>query len=135
MILRRYGTTVQSVEPDFRPHALNEISFRRDRSHSVPADEFEAAWERVAGSDVDARAEGDVHSEVEKAILDTLVERLEAERAALGEGEALLIENEMGVDWPRTRQQTRTVVVDGQNRLHFTVHVDPPLRLGLYRRR
>jgi hypothetical protein len=135
MLLRRYGSTVQSVEPDFRPHALNEINFRRDREHSFSAEEFEAGWSAEDEFELDAKAEGDVHNEVEREILDQLLGRLRDRLDDLGDDEALLLENESGVDWPRTRQETRTVVESGENRLHFTVRLDPPLRLGRYRRR
>lgn len=135
MLVRRYGTTVQSVEADFRPHALNEINFRRDRAHSFTEAEFESGWEKVGEVEVDATAEGDVHKKVEEAILADLLGQLDEHLAALGENEALLVENESGVDWPRTRQETRTRVEGLENRLHFTVDLHPPLRLGRYRKR
>ena len=46
-----------------------------------------------------------------------------------------MIENEQGIDYPKTRTRTRTVVVDGENRLRFTTKVHPPLRVGVYRQR
>jgi hypothetical protein len=135
MLLRRYGSTVQSVEPDFRPHALNEISFRRDREHSFTAGEFEGRWEHAADIVLDAEAEGDVHNQVEEEILESLMARLREALEGLDAGEVLLVENESGVDWPRTRQETSTVLKGVENRLHFKVHLDPPLRLGRYRER
>lgn len=134
MLLRRYGTTVQSVEADFRPHALNEINFRRDRAHSVSAEDFASGYVKVEESELAAAAAGDVHNEVEEAILGDLLKQIEARLGALADGEVLVVENENGVDWPRTRQKTRTVVVDGENRLHFEVEIRPALRLGRYRK-
>lgn len=135
MLLRRYGSTVQSVQPDFRPHALNEINFRRDRKHSFKAAEFEARWERVGQVVIDAEAEGDVHNDVEEEVLASLLDGIEEALTGLDEGYVLLLENESGVNWPRTRQETSNVVEGIENRRHFKVHVDPPIRMGRYRER
>jgi len=40
MILLRYGTTIQSVEPNFDSKAFTEIGFRRDRGYSSLASDF-----------------------------------------------------------------------------------------------
>ena len=48
MILRRYGTTMQSVETNFDSKAFTEIGFRRDHAFSAP-DDFLARHERVSG--------------------------------------------------------------------------------------
>jgi hypothetical protein len=48
----------------------------------------------------------------------------------------LMIESQPGRDYPKLRDQTKVEVVGGiENRLHFTWTVDPPLRVGIYRRR
>lgn len=134
MLLRRYGANVQSVEPHFAAKALNEISFRRDHAHSLVAEQFEADWQSADTIELRAEAEGAVHNEAEQYMLDDLAAQLQAQLDALGEGEALLIENDPGIDWPRTRQHSRTVVEGQENRLHFSVSVEPPLRLTRYRR-
>jgi hypothetical protein len=36
MILRRYGSTFQEVEPNFDARALTEIGFRRTHGKAVP---------------------------------------------------------------------------------------------------
>ena len=55
--------------------------------------------------------------------------------AELGDDEVLLVENQRGVDEPRFREKKETHVVEGENRLHFIWWVDPPLKVGVYRRR
>ena len=136
MILRRYGTTVQSVEPKFDSRAMTEIGFLRTRSFSMPAEEFFEVYEPVGERALTAEAEGDVKDEAEQALLASLEEQIEALRAGLAEGDVLLVESEPGKDYPKTRDRTHTRVVDGiENRLHFQWTVDPPLRLGVYRRR
>jgi len=135
MIVRRFGSTVQSVEPDFDSRAMTEIGFRRTSALSLPAEEFLAQYERVDGRELTAEAEGDVKDEAEQAVLASLRAKLEALEAELGEGYVLLVENEVGKDYPKTRDRTKTLVVAGTNRLHFTWTIDPPLKLGVYRRK
>jgi hypothetical protein len=135
MIVRRYGSSVQSVELNFDSRALTEIGFRRDRAWSVPADEFEGDWEQVEEYQLDARAEGDVQDFVERDMLAQLEARIRTLEEGLAEGEVLNVESEQGKDYPKTRHRTRTVVVEGENRLHFEGWVEPPLRLARYRRR
>ncbi len=135
MIVRRYGSTVQSVELNFDSRAMTEIGFRRDQAWSVPTDEFEAGWERVQGFELEARSEGDVQDQTEQALLDQLEVRMRELEAELGEGELLVIESEQGKDYPKTRHQTRTTVVEGENRLHFQGWVEPPLRVARFRKR
>jgi hypothetical protein len=55
--------------------------------------------------------------------------------ADLDEGEVLVVENQEGEDYPKTRDTKKNVVVDGENRLYFYWRIDPPLRLGVYRTR
>lgn len=133
MLLRRYGSRYQSVELNFDAHALNEISFRRDHQTAWEVEEFESAFTRTSGHALEAVAEGAVHDEVETAALDDLQAQVEAVLGGLAEGEVAVVESESGVDYPKTRQATRNVIVEGENRLHFTVSISPPLQIGVYR--
>ena len=135
MILRRYGTFVQSVDINFESKALTEVGFRRNHERSEPADEFVAEWERVRGHELGGEAEGAVQDEVEQRLLDGMEAELLRLDAELGPEEVLMVESEQGNDYPKTRTQTRTVVVEGQNRLHFTTTVSPSLRVAVYRKR
>ncbi len=133
MLLRRYGDRLHSVDLNFDRRALNEIAFRRDHQVSFEWDEFVATHTRIGEHALAAEVEGDVHDEVEKQVLAQLEERIREVQAGLAEGDLLVIESEHGASYPKTRQATRTVVQEGENRLHFRVHVDPPLDLGVYR--
>lgn len=133
MILRRYGTSYQSVVPNFEAKALNEIGFRRDHATSIPVEDFEARYRAVESHELSSRGEGDVQNEAEQTLLDDLLEQLEALESELGEGDVLVVESEQGHDWPKTRQKQENVVVEGENRLYFHVRVEPPLRIGTYR--
>jgi len=135
MIFKRYGTTLQSVVTNFDSKALNEIGFRRDRSETMEAADFEAAFENVTTHELSAEAEGAVQDETEQLLLDRLEARISELLGSLGEGEILVVENADARDWPKTRQHTRNVVLAGENRLHFTYRMAPPLRVGVYRRR
>lgn len=44
MIIRRYGTKVESVEVAFDSNALNEIAFRKTQGFSMSDDEFLARY-------------------------------------------------------------------------------------------
>ena len=132
MILRRYGKAFHSVEPNFDPKAMNEVGFRRDGAHTIPAEDFEAGWERHLPHELAARAEGDVQLEAEGALLDKLRADVEALAEGVPEGSFLVVENEQGKDWPRLHCEQRTLVVGNENRLHFRWHVEPPLRVALF---
>ncbi len=134
MIFRRYGTNYESVTLNFDSKALNEIGFRRDRAESIPVSDFEAAFTREATHEIVAEAEGDVQDHTEQLMLDALEERIETLQDALEEGQLLVVENEVGHDWPKTKQRTSNVVVEGENRLHFDYTVEPPVRVSVYRR-
>lgn len=134
MIVRRYGSSVQSVELNFDSRAMTEIGFRRDQEWSVPTEEFDSGWERVEDYSLEATAEGDVQDEAEQSLLTQLEGRIRELEAGLGDDELIRVESEQGKDYPKTRHQTRTVVVEGENRLHFQAWVEPPLRLARYRR-
>ncbi len=133
MILRRYGTSVHSVEPDFDSKALTEIRFRKDQKHAQPLDEFLAAHDRVREHALEGSAEGWVQGEVEQVLLADLEKRLRTLYGELGPDERLMVESEPGTDYPKTHTKQRVVVVESDNRLHFTSSLQPPLRLGVYR--
>ena len=135
MILRRYGTSFQSVDLNFDSKALTEIGFRRNQERSEPAEEFAAEWEKLRGHELVATGEGQVQAEVEQQLLEDLEGQIRKLEGALGPGEVLVIESEQGTDYPKTRTQTRTIVVEGENKFHFTTTVHPPLRVGVYRKR
>ena len=134
MILKQYGTSYQSVETNFDPRALTEIAFRRDRQFSIPTEEFEAGYEKVEDLSFSAQAEGDVHDQAEGELLEALEEKVRAALKALGEDQVLVVESKEGADYPKTRDTKKNVVVDGENRLYFYWRVDPPLRMGIYRK-
>jgi hypothetical protein len=135
MIFRRYGTSYQSVDLNFDSRALSEVGFRRDREQSVETDDFESTYETVASHALDADAEGDVQDHTEQVLLDKLASRIRELDSGLGASEVLVIENEQGNDWPKTRQRTSNVIVDGENRLRFHYTIAPPLRVAVRRRK
>jgi hypothetical protein len=134
MLLRRYGSSFHSVELHFDSKALNEIGFRRDHQTSFEVEDFESRFERIEGHSFTAEAQGDVHAEVEKAVLDQLEAQIRGVIDGLAEGEVAVIESEHGGSYPKTRQATRNVLREGLNRLHFTVSIDPPLLIAVHRR-
>ena len=135
MILRRYGTSYSSVELNFESRALTEIGFRRDRQTQIATDTFEAEYGLVETHELSATAEGHVHDETEQALLQDLAGQIHALSDDLPDGDVLVIESEQGVDYPKTRAVQKTLVVRGENRLHFTVRVEPPLRVSVRRKR
>ncbi len=135
MILRRYGTTIQSVETNFDSKAFTEVGFRRDHAYSSPADDFLDRHERVSEHLLEAESEGDVQDEVESAMLKKLLDQLEKIEGDAAEGEFVLIASEKGEDYPKTRTRQKNVVVEGENRLHFYSSVSPPLKVAVFRAR
>jgi hypothetical protein len=135
VIVRRYGSNVLSVTPNFDARAMTEIGFTRDGRLSIPADEFERDYYRLGGHELTARTEGTVQGEVEEAALAALTEQLNRVAAELQDGQVLLIENEPGKDLPKTRGTQTNLVERGENRLRFEYTVDPPLRVGIHQRR
>ncbi|MGH7500996.1 MAG: hypothetical protein ACREL7_04490 [Longimicrobiales bacterium] len=131
-IVRRYGNKVQSVTPNFDSRAMTEIGFVRGGEVSLSAEEFEKTFDRLFGRELRAKAEGEVQGDVEDAVLASLAEQLEALAAEAGDGSLLVIENQQGVDQPKTRGRQTTIVVDGENRLVFEYTVEPPLRIGVF---
>ena len=135
MILRRYGTTIQSVETNFDSKAFTEIGFRRDHAHSSPADAFLNRHERMSEHLLEAESEGDVQDEVESAMLQQLLDQLLSLDGELAEDEFVVVESEPGRDYPKTRTQQKNVVVGGENRLCFYSSVSPPLKVAVFRAR
>lgn len=133
MILRRYGTTVQSVETNFDSKAFTEIGFRRDHAYSSPADDFLAGHERVSEHLLEAESEGGVQDEVESAMLERLLAQLLEIESDLAENEFVLVESEQGNDYPKTHTRQKNVVVEGENRLYFYSSVSPPLKVAVFR--
>jgi hypothetical protein len=130
----RYGANYQSVSFEFEAKALNEVGFRRDRESSFAVDELGDRYELIETAELTAEAEGDVQSETEQLLLDRLQDKARAIVDSLPEGGMVIVENERGgQDQPKPRQTISNVVVAGENRLHFTYHIAPPLRLGTYR--
>ena len=133
MIFKRYGTAYQSVDPNFDSRALNEIGFRRDRERAVPVEEFETRFEHVDTHELSSEAEGPVQDHTEQLMIDRLETKLLELETTIGPHDVMVVENTDGHDYPKTRQKTRTVVEEGENRLHFQYSVSPPLRIGVYR--
>jgi hypothetical protein len=135
MILKQYGTSYHSVETNFNSRALTEIAFRRDRVFSIPTEEFVASYEKVEERSFSPETEGDVHDHAEEALLTALEEGVKEALASLGEGEILLVESREGEDYPKTRDRKKNVVIEGENRMYFFWRIEPPLRLGVYRKK
>lgn len=135
MLLRRFGTTMHSVTPDFDSRAITEISFRRDGAFSISVEEFEEAYEKVDEEEVSGTTEGPVQSEAEGALLEQLEERISELLDELEGEEVLLFLNETGVDYPKMRDRKEGVIVEGENRFRFHWRVEPPLRIGRFRPR
>lgn len=133
MIFKRYGTTYQSVDIDFDAKALSEIAFRRNRERSVPVAEFDAKYAIVDTIELAEQADGPVQSETEQAMLDRLQARIDELVAGLADGGVIVVENDKGHDYPKPRQETKNVVEEGENRLHFHYTMRPPLRLTVRR--
>lgn len=135
MLYRRYGSTISKVAPNFDSNAMTEISFTRDRSTSFPADELATDYEKVREVALGGESEGPVQNEAENQLLAKLERDLTALVGNLGEREILLIESEQGVDYPKVRDRKQGIIEEGENRLYFHWKIDPPLRVGVYRRR
>ncbi len=134
MIVRRYGKNIQSVTPNFDAHAMTEVGFVRGE-WSMGADEFEQQYVRKGGREITSTSQGQVQNQVERAVLEVLREQLAAFEASLGEDELLMIEDEPGVHYPKTRGRQLTAAASGPNRVSFEYTIDPPLHVGVYRSR
>jgi len=135
MLLRRYGNALQSVDVDFDSNAINEIGFRRNREFSVPLETWKKEYEKVREDSLTSESDGLVQTEAEALLLERLREKIGALLAGLAEGEIPLIESEQGVDYPKARDRKEGILVEGENRIHFHWRVEPPLRIGIYRRK
>ncbi|HKJ01141.1 MAG TPA: hypothetical protein VJ997_01765 [Longimicrobiales bacterium] len=135
MIVKRYGTTVQSVDPNFESTALNEVGFRRDKEWTLPVEEFDAGYVQLTVHELSAEAEGPVQDHTEQLLLDRLEGRLLELEAGAESGCVLMVENGDGPDYPKTRQRTHNVIVEGENKLHFVYTIAPTLRIGVYRKK
>jgi hypothetical protein len=131
MLYRRYGTTVQRVEPNFDARAMTEVGFRRTGGDAIPTEEFEASYERVGGHELTAEASAPVKDEAEAELMERLLARLNEVIQGAGEETLVLVESQAGHDYPKTRDRMTTV--GGSTTFHWTV--DPPLRVGVYRKR
>lgn len=132
MIFRKYGSTLHSVEPNFDARAMNEIGFRKNGEQELPWADFEQNYERTAGHELTAEGSGDVQNDAEEQVLNGLREQLDAILASIPGSSVLLVESEMGKDYPKMREKVSNVVVGNENRLHFDRTVEPPLRIGVY---
>jgi hypothetical protein len=132
MIVRRYGSTVQRVTPNFDAHAMNEVGFLREGSWSMPVAEFESKYAKGQVHELSAESAGDVQAEVENAVLNELHDKLVGIEKALGQGALLMVENQPGKDQPKTRSTQSTRVAGTDNRLHFQYSIDPPLRVSVW---
>lgn len=135
MLLRRYGSRIQSVEPNFVSTAMTEIGFIRGGDFTAPADDFLEEYERVGEHSITAQASGDVKLEAEQAMLDSVRAQLDGIMAEEPDEAMLLVENGPGGDHPKPRDNTTREVITAKNRLHFEYTLDPPLRIGVYRKK
>lgn len=133
MILRRYGKNYLSVTPNFDSRAMTEIGFMRSGKLSVEADEFGDRYELVEHREIKPTRAGSVQGEVEEALLKELGDELAALETGLGDGQILVVENEQGVNHPKTRGKQGSDATGPDTRLTFEYTVDPPLRIGIYR--
>jgi hypothetical protein len=132
MILKRYGTSMHSVELNFDSKAMTEIGFRRDKELSISVESFEQGYTRAGAHELTAQTEGYIQDEVERKVLKDLETRIRELEKGLSGGAVLVVESEQGIDYPKTRTEHKTVVEGGENRLYFTVRVAPPLRIAQY---
>ena len=131
MILRRYGSSYQSVEANFNPTAMTEVGFRRDRAFSISVDEFEAGYVQKDVRELTAKASAEVQGDAERAVLTQLESALGEAVAGLAEGDVLVVLNGKD-DHPKTRERRENVIVDGENRFHFNWWIDPPLKVAVF---
>lgn len=133
MIFKKYGETLQSVDLDFDARAMTEIGFRRNREQAIPMADLESEYTLVESRELTAEASGDVQDEAEREMLGKLEASLRAFEAECGDNEFLLVLNGSD-DYPKTKDDKKSVIEGSQNRLHFHWRVEPPLRMGRYRK-
>ena len=135
MILRLRGKRVESVTPAFSPIAIYSPAFRPDGKLTMSADEFFDGYERISLHEVGGETDGPVQVAVETRLLEKLERGIGELHAGLEPGVVLFIENRRGVDEVRLRETRKDVIVEGENRYYFHWWADPPLRIGVYRKR
>lgn len=131
MIYKRYGSTLHSVDPNFDSRAMNEIGFQRSNQRSLTAEEFERDYQHVKTHELTAKAHGRVQTEAEQAVLAALLSQLQEIRQSHPDA-VFLVESESGKDYPKLREQVVNIIVEGENKLEFHRHIDPPLRIAVY---
>ena len=131
MILKQYGASYHSVQPNFNPTAITEIGFMRDRAFTIAASDFSGRYELVKSGELGAEAEATVQRRAEKALLTKLEGALGDWVSGLERGQVLVVLNDRD-DWPKTRERREAVVVDGENRFHFHWWVAPSLKVAIY---
>jgi hypothetical protein len=134
MIFKRYGASYHSVDPNFESTALNEISFRRDNERTISAEELAADYQRHMTHELVAEADGLVQDHTEQLLLDRLESKLFEMEESLDPDCVLVVDNENGPDWPKTRQNIRNIVIAGENHRYFEYSVRPALRITVYSR-
>lgn len=132
MILRKYGATYLSVDLNFDSKALNEVGFRRNRQTSLSVEDLESGYVLAETVELVAGAEGEVQDHTEQLLLDRLESQIDELRDRLTDGEILVVQNEQGHDYPKTKNKTTNVIVEGENKLHFAYSIAPPLRISRY---
>lgn len=129
-IVRRYGKRVETVEPDFRAEAMTEVGFRRTGEGKWALDEFLDEYAMVRAVELMAEGTDAVQEKAEKAMLQSLADKLAGIMDALKPNELLSVESEVGKDYPRTRYDRST-----KGDQEFTYTLDRPLRVGIFRKR
>ena len=129
-IVRRYGNKVETVEPDFRAEAMTEVSFRRTGEQKWKLEEFMDEYALVRTVDLSAEGSSANQDTAERAMLQTLKDKLDGILSALKPDELMSVESQIGKEYPRTRYERST-----RGEKEFTYGLDRPLRLGLFKRR
>ena len=130
MIIRRYGTRYHSVTLDFDPAAMTEVGFRRDNEQQWTVADFEDQYELVREEEIIADGTDPVQEQAERKMLVALKDLFDPIYDSIEEGQLLSIQNERGVDHPRTRYVRST-----KGEQDFTYTMDRPLRLGIWAKR
>jgi hypothetical protein len=129
-MVRRYGSRVEVVEPDFKAEAMTEVGFRRTGERRWDLAEFLDEYAMVRGVEINAEFTDVVQDTAERGMLKALMDKLAGIQDALRSDEILSVESEVGKDYPRTRYD-RTTTGDQE----FTYTLDRPLRLGIFKKR
>jgi hypothetical protein len=133
MVYRRYGANYQSVDVDFDAKGISYFGFRRNRERTIPVEGFEDHYAFVERFELTAEAEGSVQVSTKQELLDRVYAQLQDLVAKLPDGGLLIVENKSGHDYPKTLQDMKNVIVEGENRLHFAYTMKSALRVAVYR--